>query len=119
MRCSFGVFFPSVPSSVLSLGALCALNVYLFLSAVTSLLHKHLCSFAVCYSASANLEAEPNIIYSKIDNAVDKQYRKDKIKRLIVKCKEAFPKVVDEIEELYVVEQKTEYPNAACKNLEK
>ena len=50
---------------------------------------------------------------------MDKQYRKNKIKHLIVKCKDAFTRVVDEIEELYVVAQKSEYPNAACKNLEK
>ena len=37
------------------------------------------------YSARAKLEAEPINIYGEINNAVDKQGRKVKIERLIVK----------------------------------
>ena len=51
--------------------------------------------FNKLYSARAKLEAELNNIYGQINNAVDKQHRK-----------------VD-------LAQKTEDPNAACKNLEK
>ena len=44
---------------------------------------------------------------------------KFKIERLIVKCKDAFTRVVDKNEELFDLAQKTEDPDAACKNLEK
>ena len=71
------------------------------------------------YSARAKLEAELNNIYSEINNAVDKQDRKVKIERLIVKCKDAFTGVVDKNEELFDLAQKTEDPDAACKNLER
>ena len=71
------------------------------------------------YSARAKLEAEVNNIYGEINNAVDKQDRKIKIERLIVKCKDAFIRVVDKNEELFDLAEKTEDPDAACKNLEK
>ena len=50
---------------------------------------------------------------------MDKQDRKVKIERLIVKCKDAFIRVVDKNEELFDLTQKTEDPDAACMNLEK
>ena len=75
--------------------------------------------FNKLYSARAKLEAELNNIYGEINNAVDKQDRKIKIERLIVKCKDAFTRVVDKNEELFDLAQKTEDPDAACKNLEK
>ena len=75
--------------------------------------------FNKLYSARAKLEAELNNIYGEINNAVDKQDRKVKIERLIVKCKDAFTRVVDKNEELFDLAQKTEDPDAACKNLEK
>ena len=37
----------------------------------------------------------------------------------IVKCKDAFTRVVNKNEELFHLTQKTEDPDAACKNLEK
>ena len=74
--------------------------------------------FNKLYSARAKLEAELNNIYGEINNAVDKQDRKVKIERLLVKCKDAFIRVVDKNEELFEA-QKTENPDAACKNLEK
>ena len=46
--------------------------------------------FHLLYSAMAKLEAELNTIYGENNNAVDKQDRKIKIERLIVKCKDAF-----------------------------
>ena len=36
-----------------------------------------------------------------------------------MKCKDAFTRVVDKNEELFYLAQKTEDPDAACKNLEK
>ena len=75
--------------------------------------------FNKLYSARAKLEAEINNIYGEVNNAVDKQDRKVKIERLIVKCKDAFTRVVDKNEELFDLAQKTEDPDAACKNLEK
>ena len=75
--------------------------------------------FNKLYSARAKLEAELNNIYGEINNAVDKQDRKVKIERLLVKCKDAFITVVDKNEELFDLAQKTENPDAACKNLEK
>ena len=75
--------------------------------------------FNKLYSARAKLEAELNNIYGEINNAVDKQDRKVKVERLIVKCKVAFTRVVDKNEELFDLAQKTEDPDAACKNLEK
>ena len=75
--------------------------------------------FNKLYSARAKLEAERNNIYGEINNAVDKQDRKVKIERLLVKCKDAFIRVVDKNEELFDLAQKTENPDAACKNLEK
>ena len=75
--------------------------------------------FNKLYSARAKLEAELNNIYGEINNAVDKQDRKVKIERLLVKCKDAFIRVVDKNEELFDLAQKTENPDAACKNLEK
>ena len=75
--------------------------------------------FNKLYSARAKLEVELNNIYGEINNAVDKQDRKIKIERLLVKCKDAFIRVVDKNEELFDLAQKTENPDAACKNLEK
>ena len=74
--------------------------------------------FKKLYSARVKLEAELNNIYGEINNAVDKQDRKAKIERLIEKCKDAFTRLVDENEELFDLAQKTEDPDAACKNLE-
>ena len=71
------------------------------------------------YSARAKLEAELNNIYSHIYNAVEKQKRKYKIERLIVKYKDAFTRVVDKNEQLFNLAQKTEDPDAAFKKLEK
>ena len=65
------------------------------------------------------MEAELNNIYGENNNAVDKQDRKVKIERLIVKCEDAFSRVVDKNEELFDLAQKTEDPDAAFKNLEK
>ena len=48
-----------------------------------------------------------------------KQDGKVKIGRLIVKCKNAFTRVVDKNQELFDLAQKTEDPDAACKKLEK
>ena len=75
--------------------------------------------FNKLYSARAKLEAEQINIYGEINNAVDKQDRKVKIERLIVKCEDAFTKVVDKNEEFFDLAQRTEDPGAACKNLEK
>ena len=75
--------------------------------------------FNKLYSARAKLEAELNNIYGEIIFAVDKRDRKVKIERLIVKCKDAFTRVVDKKEELFDLAQKTEDPDALCKNLEK
>ena len=75
--------------------------------------------FIKLYIAGAKLEAELNKIYGEINNGVDKQDRKVKIERLIVKCKDAFTRVVDKDEELFDLAQKTEDPDAARKNLEK
>ena len=50
---------------------------------------------------------------------MDRQERKVKIERLIMKCKYAFTRVVDKNEERFDLAQKTEDPDAACKNLEK
>ena len=50
---------------------------------------------------------------------MDKQDRKVKIERLIVNCKDSFTRVVDKNEYLFDLAQKTEDPDAACKNLEK
>ena len=86
-----------------------------FLKIMTTLQDK----FNKLYSARAKFEAELNNIYGEINNAVDKQDRKVKIERLIVKCKEAFTRVVDKNEELFDLAQRTEDPDAACKNLEK
>ena len=44
--------------------------------------------FNKVHGAGAKLEAEFIYIYGEINNAVDKQVRKVKIERLIVKCKE-------------------------------
>ena len=46
--------------------------------------------FNKLYGARAKLKAELNKIYGEINNAVDKLVRKNKIERLIVKCKDAF-----------------------------
>ena len=75
--------------------------------------------FNKLYSARAKLEAELSNICSEFNNAVDKQDRKVKIERLIVKCKGAFARVVDKNDELFDLAQKTEDPDAASKNLEK
>ena len=75
--------------------------------------------FNKLYSARAKLEAELYNIYGEINNAVDKQDRKVKIQRLIVKCKDAFTRVVDKNGDFFDLKQKTEDPDAACKNLEK
>ena len=72
--------------------------------------------FKKFYSARAKLEAEIKNIYGKINNALVKQDRKVTIERLIVKCKVAFTKIVDKNEELFDLAQKTEDPDAACKN---
>ena len=50
---------------------------------------------------------------------MDKQDRKVNIERLIVKCKEAFTRVVDKNEEHFDLAQKIEDPDASCKDLEK
>ena len=50
---------------------------------------------------------------------MDKQDRKVRIERLIVKCKDAFTRVVDKNEELVNLTQKTDDLDAACKNLGK
>ena len=50
------------------------------------------------YRARAKLEAELNNIYVEINNAVDKQDRKVRIERLILKCRDAFTRVVDKNE---------------------
>ena len=73
--------------------------------------------FNKLYSAKAKLKAELNNIYDEINNAVYMQDRKVKIERLVVKCKDAFTRVVDKNEELFDLAQKTEDPDAACKNL--
>ena len=75
--------------------------------------------FNKLYSARAKLESQLNNIYGEINNAVYKRDRKVKIERLIVKCKDAFTRVVDKNEELFDLAQKNEDPDAACKNLEK
>ena len=75
--------------------------------------------FDKLFCARAKLEAEPNNIYGEINNAVDKQDRKFKIEHLIVMCRDAYTRVVDKNEELFDLAQKTEDPDAACKNLEK
>ena len=75
--------------------------------------------FKKLYSARAKIEAELNNIYGEINNAVDKQDRKVTIERLIVKCKDAFTRVVDKNEELFDLAQKTEDPDAACRNFAK
>ena len=85
-----------------------------FLKIMTTLQDK----FNKLYSARAELEAGLNI-YGEFNTAVDKQDRKVKIERLLVKCKDAFIRVVDKNEELFDLAQKTENPDAACKNLEK
>ena len=74
--------------------------------------------FNKLHSVRAKLEVELDNIYGEIKNAVDKQDRKVKIERLIVKCKDAFTRVVDKNEELFDLAQKTEDPDAACRNLE-
>ena len=74
--------------------------------------------FKRLYSERAKLEAKLNNIYGEINNAVDKQDRKLTTERLIVTCKDAFTRVVDKNEELFDLAQKTEEPDAACKNLE-
>ena len=48
--------------------------------------------FNKIYSARAKIEAELSNIYGEINNAVDKQDRKVKMERLIVKCKDALLK---------------------------
>ena len=75
--------------------------------------------FKKIYNARAKLETELNNIYGEINNAVDRQERKVKIERLIVKCRDVFTRVVDKNEELFGQAQKTEDLDAACKNLEK
>ena len=75
--------------------------------------------FNKLYSARAKLESELSNIYGEINNAVYKLNRKVKIERLIVKCKDAFTRVVDKNEELFDLAQRTEDPDAACKNLER
>ena len=49
---------------------------------------------------------------------MDKQGRKVKIEHLIVKCKDAFTRLFDKNSELFDLAQKTEDPDAVCKNLE-
>ena len=75
--------------------------------------------FNKLYSAREKLEVEFNNIYGEINNAVDKQDKKIKIERLIVKCKDAFTRVVDKNEELFDLAKNNEDPDAACKDLEK
>ena len=75
--------------------------------------------FNKLYSARAKLKAELINIYGEINIAVDKQDRKIKIERLIVRCKYAFTRDFDKNEDLFDLAQKTEDPDAACKNLEK
>ena len=61
----------------------------------------------------AKIEAELNNIYAEFNNAVDKQDRKIKIECLIVKCKDAFNRLVDKNEKLFDLAQNTEDPDAA------
>ena len=56
--------------------------------------------------ARAKTEIELDNIYGKIKNAVDKQGRKVHTERVIVKCEEAFTRVVDKNEELSGLAQK-------------
>ena len=58
------------------------------------------------YYARAKTEVALNQIYGEIKNAVDKQCRKVNSERLIVKCKDAFTRVVDKNEELFGLAQK-------------
>ena len=66
------------------------------------------------YSARTKLEPEFNKIYGEINNAAD---RKIEIERLIVKCNDAFTRVVDKNEELFDLAKKTEDPDAALRTL--
>ena len=66
-----------------------------------------------------NLRLNLRNFYGEINNALDKQDRKVKIERLIVKCEDAFTRVVDSNDELFDLAQKTEDPDAACTNPEK
>ena len=75
--------------------------------------------FNKLFCVRAKLEAKLNKNYDKINNSVDKQDTKVKIEWLIVKCKDAFTRIVDKNEEFLDLAQKTEDPDAACKNLEK
>ena len=75
--------------------------------------------FNKIHSASAKLEAELNNIYVEIDNAVDKPDRKVKIERLIMNSIYAFTRAIAKNGELFDVTQKTDDPDAACKNLDK
>ena len=71
------------------------------------------------YGARANLEAEINNIYGESNNAVDKQDRKFKIERLILKCRDSFTRLVDKNEGFFDLAQKTEDQGASGKNLGK
>ena len=69
--------------------------------------------FNKLYNARAKVEAELKNIYGEINKAVDKQDKKVKIECLIVKCKDAFTRVVDKNEELFDLAKETEDPDAA------
>ena len=54
--------------------------------------------FKKVYTARAKLETELSSIYSDFNNSIDKQDRKVKIERLIVKSKDAFTSVIEKNE---------------------
>ena len=58
------------------------------------------------YSTRSKLETELNKIYGEINNAVDRQDGKVRIELLVVKCKEAFNKVVHKNEKLFDLARK-------------
>ena len=58
------------------------------------------------------------MIYSDINNFVDKQERKVKIECLIVKSKDVLTSVIEKNEELFDLVHETEDPDTACRDLE-
>ena len=73
--------------------------------------------FKEVYTARAKLEAKLSNINRDINNSTDKQDRKIKIECVIVKSKDAFSSVIEEIEELFELARGTEDPDSACKIL--
>ena len=59
-----------------------------------------------------------NNVHCETNNAIDKPEKKVKAEYLIVKCKDAFTNVVDEIEKVFDLAPKTEVQDGACQNLE-